>query len=124
MHPADLSYTDAADIELAVLIAYLDEVVYAVDRRDRERVALLLDETIATHLPREVREELTLFAGQSAAGFRAPIRFLRFRYRMLQLRAGEEPLGEVQLDLGLGRGSGWRGIASENHGEGDELDFR
>src|SRR4051812_43843975 len=123
MQHADLSTPETSNIELAVLIAYLDEVVHAVDARDRERVSMLLDETIATHLPREVREELTMFAGQGANGFRAPIRFLRFRYRMMQLHQGEEPLGEIQLDLGLGRGSGWRGIAHEQ-GSGDEIDLR
>ena len=122
MSPADLTYPDTSDVELAVLVAYLDEIVHAVDSRDRERVSLLLDETIATHLPREVREELTLFAGQSANGFRAPIRFMRFRYRMLQLQSGEEPLGEMQLDLGLGRGSGWRGIPDDSEeGEAEAI---
>src|SRR4051812_8399273 len=120
---ADLSDHDTSSVELAVLVAYLDEIVHAVDARDRDRVAMLLDETIATHLPREVREELSLFAGQNANGFRAPIRFLRFRYRMLQLQSGEEPLGEIQLDLGLGRGSGWRGTSVESS-RGDEADLR
>lgn len=123
MHYADITHPDTSSIELAVLVAFLDEIVHAVDERDRQRVSMLLDETMATHLPREVREELTLFAGQTANGFRAPIRFLRFRYRMLQLQAGEEPLGEIQLDLGLGKGSGWRGSAAEDGG-GDELDLR
>jgi hypothetical protein len=117
MSLADLTYPDTSGVELAVLIAYLDEIVHAVDARDRERVSLLLDETIATHLPRELREELVLFAGQSANGFRAPIRFLRFRYRMLQLHSGEEPLDEIQLDLGLGLGSGWRGIPDSDEEE-------
>jgi hypothetical protein len=123
MCPADLTDHSASNIELAVLIAYLDDLVHAVDARDRERLALLLEETIATHLPREIREELTLFAGQNAKGFRAPIRFLRFRYRMLQLQSGEEPLGELQLDLGLGRGSGWRGTTF-GAGVSDEVDLR
>jgi hypothetical protein len=121
MHPADLSDHGTSNIELAVLIAYLDELVHAVDARDREQLGVLLDEAVATHLPREVREELTLFAGQNAQGFRAPIRFLRFRYRMLQLQSGEEPLGELQLDLG--RGSGWRGTTF-GAGMSDEVDLR
>ena len=111
MWPADLNDPDASTVELAVLIAYLDEIVYAVDARARERIPLLLDAPIATHLPREVREELTLFARQGANGFRAPIRFLRFRYRTLQLQADEERPLAPQLDLGLGKGSG-RSFAS------------
>ena len=108
MFPADLNDPDASRVELAVLIAYLDEIVNAVDRRDRAGIPLLLADALATHLPREVREELAMFAAQPPGAFRVPIRFLRFRFRMLQLAAGEEPLEEPQLELDLGRGAGWR----------------
>ena len=93
--------------ELAVLMAYLDEIVDAVDSRDRDAIPLLLGDPLATHLPREVREELSMFAAQRG-GFRAPIRFLRFRFRMQQLAAAEEPFEDPQLELELGRGAGWR----------------
>ncbi|HET9424575.1 MAG TPA: hypothetical protein VFO55_04315 [Gemmatimonadaceae bacterium] len=108
MFPADLNDPDAARVELAVLIAYLDEIVSAVDRRSRGEIPPLLGDSMSTHLPREVREELALFAAQPTHGFRAPIRFLRFRFRMLQLAAGEEPFDDPQLELDLGRGAGWR----------------
>jgi hypothetical protein len=106
--PADLNDPDAARVELAVLIAYLDEMVSAIDHRDRAAIPALLSDAMSTHLPREVREELAMFAASPAAGFRAPIRFLRFRFRMLQLAAGEEPFDDPQLELDLGRGAGWR----------------
>lgn len=106
--PADLHDPEASRVELAVLTAYLDEIVSAVDRRDRETIPLLLDDAMATHLPRDVREELSMFAAKPAGGFRAPIRFLRFRFRMLQLAAGDEQLDDPQLELDLGRGAGWR----------------
>ena len=93
--------------DLAVLIAYLDEIVDAVDARDREAIGPLLGDPMATHLPREVREELAMFAAQRA-GFRAPIRFLRFRFRMQQVATSEEPFDGPQLELELGRGAGWR----------------
>ena len=108
MFPADLHDPDAARVELAVLIAYLDEIVGAVDRRERRRIPDLLDDALATHLPRDVREELRMFAAQPDSGFRAPIRFLRFRFRMMQLASGEEPFDGPQLELDLGRGAGWR----------------
>lgn len=108
MFPADLNDPEAARVELAVLIAYLDEIVSAVDRRERAEIPAVLADAMATHLPREVREELAMFAAQSSGGFRAPIRFLRFRFRMLQLAAGEEPFEDPQLELDLGRGAGWR----------------
>ena len=108
MFPADLHDPASSRVELAVLIAYLDEIVSAVDRRARGEVPALLADAMATHLPREVREELSMFASQPAGGFRAPIRFLRFRFRMLQLAAGDEALDDPQLELDLGRGAGWR----------------
>lgn len=108
MFPADLNDPDASRVELAVLTAYLDEIVSAVDRRARDEIPALLADAMATHLPREVREELAMFARKPLAGFRAPIRFLRFRFRMFQLASAEEPLEEPQLELDLGRGAGWR----------------
>ena len=105
--PADLHDPEASRVELAVLVAYLDEIVHAVDSRERQAIPLLLDDALATHLPRDVREELSMFAAQRG-GFRAPIRFLRFRFRMLQLAAGDEPFDDPQLELDLGRGAGWR----------------
>jgi hypothetical protein len=93
--------------DLATLIAYLDEIVDAIDARNREAIAPLLGDPLATHLPRDVREELSMFAAQRG-GFRAPIRFLRFRFRMQQLAISEEPFEGPQLELDLGRGAGWR----------------
>jgi hypothetical protein len=117
--PADLHDPDASQVELAVLVAYLDEIVRAVDSRERRAIPLLLDDALATHLPREVREELAMFAAQRG-GFRAPIRFLRFRFRMLQLAAGDEPFDDPQLELDLGRGAGWRSRYVDD-AEDDEL---
>ena len=105
--PADLHDPEASRVELAVLVAYLDEIVRAIDSRERRAIPLLLDDALATHLPREVREELAMFAAQRG-GFRAPIRFLRFRFRMLQLAAGDEPVDDPPRELDLGRGAGWR----------------
>jgi hypothetical protein len=106
--PADLHDPEASRVELAVLVAYLDEIVSAIDRRARAEIVPLLADAMATHLPREVREELAMFAGQPSGGFRAPIRFLRFRFRMLQMAAAEESFDDPQLELDLGRGAGWR----------------
>jgi hypothetical protein len=117
--PADLHDPRASRVELAVLIAYLDEIVRAVDGRDRGAIPPLLGNALATHLPREVREELSMFAAQRG-GFRAPIRFLRFRFRMLQLAASDEPFDDPQLELDLGRGAGWRARYVDD-AEDDEL---
>jgi hypothetical protein len=123
MFPADLNDPEASSVELGVLIAYLDEIVGAIDRRNRAIVPELLRQPHATHLPREVREELALFAAQSASGFRAPIRFLRYRYRMLQLSAGEGALEDPQLELELGRGRGWASARDADQESDEELSF-
>lgn len=108
MFPADLHDPEASRVELAILVAYLDGIVSAIDRRARGEIPALLSDAMATHLPRDVREELSMFAAQPSGGFRAPIRFLRYRFRMTQLAAGEESLDDPQLELDLGRGAGWR----------------
>ena len=118
--PADLHDPQASRIELAVLIAYLDEIVSAIDRRERRAIQPLLDDALSTHLPRDVREELAMFAAQHDGGFRAPIRFLRFRFRMFQLAAADEPFDDPQLELDLGRGAGWRARYVDD-AEDDEL---
>jgi hypothetical protein len=112
-------FPEQSSVELATLIAYLDDVVRAIDTRDRASIPLLLEDALATHLPRDVREELAMFAAQRG-GFRAPIRFLRFRFRMLQLAAGEEPFEDPQLELDLGPGAGWRARYVDD-AEDDEL---
>jgi hypothetical protein len=107
--------------ELAVLVAYLDEIVDAVDARNRDAIGPLLADPLATHLPREVREELAMFAAQRG-GFRAPIRFLRFRFRMQQVAASEEPFDGPQLELALGQGAGWRARYIDDAAD-DELTY-
>lgn len=120
MWSVDLNEPEASSVELGVLVAYLDEIVHAVDARARDQVPILLSEAIAMHLPREIREELAAFAAQRANSFRAPIQFLRYRYRILQLAQSEELPIESQLDLGLGSGSGWRSAADESPPRGDD----
>ena len=59
------------------------------------------------------------FAVQQATSFRAPIQFLRYRYRIQQLAAAEG-LEPHQLALELGRGSGWRSVAEDDAGLGTQ----
>ncbi len=82
-------------------LAYLTEVEQALMRRDALRVTALLRKRTATHLPREVREELLAISRQSADNLRAPIQFLRFQHRMIQLAEGGErlPTGQTELRL-------------------------
>jgi hypothetical protein len=83
-------------------LAYLTEIEQALMRRDALRVTALLRKRTATHLPREVREELLAVSRQSVHSLRAPIRFLRFQHRMIQLAAGGERLPTAQTELPLG----------------------
>ena len=68
-------------------------------RRDALRVTALLRKRTATHMPREVREELLVVSRAPRESLRAPVRFLRFQHRMTQLAAGGEKLPTAQMEL-------------------------
>jgi len=80
---------------------YLGEIEHAVMHRDAMRITALLRKRTATHLPREVREELLLLSRAPSDGLRAPVRFLRFQHRMAQLAEGGERLPTAQIELRL-----------------------
>jgi hypothetical protein len=86
---------------LAGFRAYLDEIEQAVLRRDAMRITALLRKRTATHLPREVREELLFLARAPGGSLRAPVHFLRFQHRMTQLALGGEHLPTAQTELRL-----------------------
>jgi hypothetical protein len=81
---------------------YLSDIDNAVASRDALRISALLRKRIATHVPREVREELLAFTRQPRDSHRAPVQFLRFQYRMAQLAEGGEPMLTAQGELALG----------------------
>ena len=80
---------------------YLTEIEQSLMRRDAMRVTALLRKRTATHLPREVREELLAVSRASRESLRAPIQFLRFQHRMLELAKGGEKLPTAQTELRL-----------------------
>jgi hypothetical protein len=86
---------------LGNFLRYLEEIEQALMRRDAMRVTALLRKRTATHLPREVREELLLLSRLPRENLRAPIQFLRFQHRMTQLAAGGEKLPTAQTELRL-----------------------
>lgn len=86
---------------LAHFRRFLDEIENAVVARDGMRITSLLRKRTATHMPREVREELLALSRASRESLRAPVQFLRFQYRMAQLAEGGEPLLTAQTELHL-----------------------
>ena len=86
---------------LSRFLAYLDEIEAAVLSHEPLRITALLRKRTATHLPREVREELLLLSRASRDSLRAPVRFLRFQHRMQQLASGGEGLPTAQIELPL-----------------------
>jgi hypothetical protein len=86
---------------LGRFLEYLVEIEQALMRRDALRVTALLRKRTATHLPREVREELLMISRQSRESLRAPVQFLRFQHRMTQLAKGGEKLPTAQTELRL-----------------------
>ncbi|MGH7617406.1 MAG: hypothetical protein ACREPM_09280 [Gemmatimonadaceae bacterium] len=86
---------------MARFLAYLDLIEAAVLAHEPLAITALLRKRTATHLPREVREELLLLSRASRDSLRAPVRFLRFQHRMHQLAQGGEGLPTAQIELSL-----------------------
>ena len=86
---------------LTNFLRYLDGVAHAVLARDAMGITALLRKRTATHMPREVREELLMLSRASRDNLRAPVQFLRFQHRMTQLAIGGERLPTAQTELHL-----------------------
>jgi hypothetical protein len=86
---------------LASFLHYVEEIEHAVLSRDAMRITALLRKRTAMHLPRPVREELLAVSRMPRESLRAPVQFLRFQHRMLQLAAVGEGLPTAQLELKL-----------------------
>ena len=82
-------------------LAYLRAIEDAVIRREAMEITALLRKRTATHLPREVREELLMLSRAARGSLRAPVKFLSFQHRMLELAAGGESLPRAQTELRL-----------------------
>jgi hypothetical protein len=96
------------DDAMTRFLAYLLDIEQALTRRDAMGVTALLRKRTATHMPREIREELLLISRAPRESLRAPVQFLRFQHRMQQLAQGGERLPTAQTELSLepARGSG------------------
>ncbi len=86
---------------LSRFLVYLDAIEAAVVAREPLQITALLRKRTATHLPREVREELLLLSRASRDSLRAPMRFFQFQHRMRQLASGGEGLPTAQIELSL-----------------------
>jgi len=86
---------------LPAFLDYLDAIEHALLTRNAQRHTSLLRKRIASHLPRDVREELLMLSRAPREGYRAPVQLLRFRHRMQQLAAGGERMLTAQTELRL-----------------------
>ena len=86
---------------LSRFLGYLEQIEAAVLAPEPLQITALLRKRTATHLPREVREELLLLSRASRDSLRAPMRFLQFQHRMRQLASGGEGLPTAQIELSL-----------------------
>ena len=84
---------------LANFLVYLEEIENAVLARQALRITALLRKRTATHLPREVREELLTLSRAPRESLRAPVRFLQFQHRMTQIALAGEGLPTAQHEL-------------------------
>jgi hypothetical protein len=86
---------------LAKFLRYLALIEEALARREALQITALLRKRTATHLPREVREELLMLSRLPRETLRAPVQFLRFQHRMTQLAIGGEGLPTAQTEMDL-----------------------
>ena len=84
---------------LRAFLLYLEEIEHALMQRDAMRVTALLRKRTATHMPREVREELLFLSRAPRESLRAPVRFLRFQHRMRMLADTGEGVPTAQTEL-------------------------
>ena len=99
MHKPRVPSRRAESDPLSRFLAYLREIELALTSREPMRLTALLRKRTATHLPREVREELLMFSRASRENLRAPMQFLRFQHRMTELAEGGESLPTAQTEL-------------------------
>ncbi len=83
------------------LLAYLDRLYDAAVARQAHVVRSMLRTRMATHLPREVREDAVTVARAPGRSFRAPVRLLQYRHRMAELSRAEPipPAGQLELEF-------------------------
>lgn len=83
------------------LLVYVDRLYEAVAARDAASVTRMLRLQMATQLPRDVREDVLATTRAPRDSFRAPMRLLQFRHRMMQLGTGEATpsVGQFELEL-------------------------
>jgi hypothetical protein len=86
---------------MVAFLEYLDEIALALTERNWMRMSTLLRKRVATHLPREIREELLMISRLPRESLRAPVQFLRFQHRMVQLALAGEPMPTAQTELAL-----------------------
>ena len=82
------------------LLRYVATLVVAVIDRDLLAIRALLGRAQSSHLPRDVRDEVTAQLRQPRSSLRAPILLLEYQHRLKQLAAAEHD-SEPQLELPL-----------------------
>lgn len=86
---------------LDAFLEYLTEIEQAVVNRNWTQLGAALRKRSGSHLPREVREELVMLSRSTRDTLRAPVRFLRFQYRMTQLAISGGPMLTAQTEMEL-----------------------
>lgn len=82
------------------LVAYVDELAQALLSRNAAKIRLMLRDSRAFALPKEVREEAIAFKRLRSGSLRTPIHVLRFAYTLSQLAADVPPDADPhQIDL-------------------------
>lgn len=86
---------------LTRFLQYLEDLERALAQYEPLHVTALLRRRTATHLPRDVREELLMLSRAPRETRRAPLHFLRFKHRMIHLARAGEGLPTAQIARSL-----------------------
>jgi hypothetical protein len=80
-------------------LAYLERLSEAAIARDREELDKLLRMRLASHLPRQILDELEFIRRAKAGNLRAPLKLMRYVHQMQQLASAPREENQLPLEL-------------------------
>lgn len=86
--------------EYGRLLVVTERLYDAIMARDAGMVRALIDTSIASSIPREVREEALAVLTLPASSYRAPMRLLQFQHRLTELLRDadvEAAMGQMEI---------------------------
>ena len=80
-------------------LAYLERLSDAAIARDRDELDKLMRMRLASHLPRQILDELEYVRRSKSANLRAPLKLMRYVHQMQQLATAPREGNQLPLEL-------------------------